>query len=198
MPPRKFITLVALATTFLLPIDALAKNLRDPSSFVQRGDQFRQQGRYRDAIDQYSKAIKLDKRNPLYYEYRADCQLALGNYKRAVSDAGKAINLNPRDPEAFSMRARGYEALKDYKREKDDLDRLIDLRPTGSSILLRGQTKMHLKQYASAIEDCNVAINMGLSRPELSQLYQLRSEAYKKLEKKREYEEELAKYNSLQ
>jgi tetratricopeptide (TPR) repeat protein len=165
---------------------------------ITTGDQFRQNGRYKDAIDQYGKAIKLDKRNPKIYQYRADCELALADYKRAAADAGKSIKLNPKDPEAFSMRARAYDQLKDYKREKDELDRLISLQPTGSNVLLRAQTKAHLKDYASVVDDCNSAINAGLSRPELAQLYHLRSDAYKKLGKKQGYEQELAKYNSLQ
>jgi hypothetical protein len=47
------------------------------------------------------------------------------------------------------------------------------------------------------IDDCNQAINLGLGRDELAQLYKLRAGAYKKLGKKNESEQELAKYESL-
>jgi len=198
MPPRTFLLLVAFATTLFFSTGATAKNKQLPSSYISAGDQFRQNGRYKDAIDQYSKAIKLDKRNPRYYQYRADCELALSDYKRAISDTTKSIKLNPGDPDAFSMRARAYEQLQEYKKEKTDLDRLISIQPSGSNILLRAQTNMHLKEYAPAIKDCDTAVNAGLSRSELSSLYHMRSDAYKKLGKKREYEQELAKYNSLQ
>src|SRR5271156_336219 len=171
MPPRKFILLVAFATTLFFPTGAIGKSKQLPASYVAAGDQLRQSGRYKDAIDQYSKAIKLDKRNPRYYQYRAGCELALSDFKRAVSDTTRSIKLNPGDPDAFSMRAQAYEQLKEYKKEKADLDRLISLQPSGSNMLLRAQTKMHLKEYASATSDCDAALNAGLSRPELSSLY---------------------------
>jgi tetratricopeptide (TPR) repeat protein len=199
MPPRKFLVAVAFATTIFFPVDATAKNKQTAASYISAGDQFRQSGRYRDAIDQYGKAIKLDKRNPRYYQYRADCELALSEYKRAVSDTTKSIKLNPGDPDSFSIRARAYDQLKEYKKEKADLDRLIGLQPSGANMLMRAQTKMYLKEYGSAVTDCDSAINAGgLSRQELAALYHMRSDAYKKLGKKREYEQELAKYNSLQ
>jgi len=198
MPPRRFFLLLVYATTILFPLCAVAKTKPSPSALIAAGDQFRQNQRYKDAIDQYGKAIKLDKRHAKTYQYRADCELILGDYKRAVADAGKSIKLNPQDPDAFSLRARAYDQLKEYKQEKADLDRLITLQPNGSNLLLRAQTNLRLKDYAPVINDCNNAINSGLSRPELAQLYHLRSDAYKKLGKKREYEEELAKYNSLQ
>jgi tetratricopeptide (TPR) repeat protein len=198
VPPHRLSAFIVLASVFFIPFYAIAKSKQSAPSFVLAGDQFRQSGRYRDAIDQYSKAIRLDKRNPKYYQYRADCELALAEYKRSAGDATKSIKLNPGDPDAFSMRARAYDQMKEYKKEKNDLDRLVSLQPTGPNLLLRAQTKTHLKEYASVVDDCNAAISMGLSRPDLSQLYHLRSDAYKKLGKKREYEQELAKYNSLQ
>jgi tetratricopeptide (TPR) repeat protein len=198
MPPRKVFLAAAFATTFVFPAGAIGKTKQLASSYVAAGDQFRQNGRYKDAIDQYSKAIKADKRNPRYYQYRADCELSLSNYKKAVSDTTKSIKLNPGDPDAFSMRARAFDQLKEYQKEKSDLDRLVSLQPSGTNILQRARVEARLKEYKYTINDCDQAINMGLARNDLSDLYQLRADSYKKLGKKREYEQELAKYNSLQ
>jgi tetratricopeptide (TPR) repeat protein len=186
------------AVSLLLAPLASAKIKQSPETHLAMGDQFRQNGRYRDAIKEYTKALKSKNQNAKVYQYRGECQLALANYKQAIKDLSKAIKLDKTDPNGFAMRARAYNAMQNYDKEKRDLDQLIGIEPKGSNMLLRAQAKMHLKDYNSALDDCNVAINTGLSRQELTMLYRIRAEAYKKLGKKDESKQEIAKFNSLE
>jgi tetratricopeptide (TPR) repeat protein len=194
---KKYILLLVFVLTMGAQ-NVSAKDTRSAVSCAGMGDQYRQSGRYRDAVVEYGKAIRLDKHNSKYYLSRGDCELSLGQNKKTIGDASKAIKINPTDPDAFSLRAKAFDVLKEYKKEKSDLDALMNLSPNGSTMLLRAQTKMHLKEYNSALDDLNSAINTGLAREQLSQLYYLRAEAYKKTGQKTRAEQELAKYNSLQ
>jgi predicted Zn-dependent protease len=202
MPPSRISLLkislpLIIAALFLFSAQALGKTKDTAVSCAMLGEQLRQMGRYPEAIHQYSEAIKLDRKNAHYYQSRADCEIATTSYANAVRDLSRSIKLSPTDPETLSMRAHTFNLMKNYKKEKQDLDRLVDLQPTGTNMLMRAESKMHLKNYASALDDCNAAINTGLAREQLAELYHVRSDAYKKLGKKPQYEQELAKYNSL-
>lgn len=170
----------------------------EPGAYVQAGDDFLQNGRYKDAIAKYSKAIRTDKRNPKYYQLRANAQIQLKNYKAAIADLSRSIKLNPNDPEAYVARATAYDAIHEYKLEKADLDALVPMKPNdGQTLLWRARLEKYLGHMNNVVEDCNKAISLGLSRDQLAELYKLRAEAYKKLGKRGDADQELAKYQSL-
>lgn len=176
---------------------ALARH-KSAEQYVQSGDDFAGNGRYKDAIAQYTKAIHSDKNNPKYYQLRAQSEFQIKKYKQAQSDLSHAIALNPNDSDAYSARALVLEELGQYKKEKTDLDCLCALNPNiGTNLLWRARIEKRLGENRKVIEDLNRAIYLGLTRDELAELYKLRSEAYKKLGKKGESEQELAKYQSI-
>jgi len=187
-----------LSVLTMCTLNVSAKDRKSAESYAGVADQYRQSARYKEAVQEYGRAIHLDKRNSKYYLGRGDCELSLGQYKKTVADASKAIKINSAEPDAFSMRAKAFDCLKQYKKEKSDLDALMKISPNGSAMLQRAQVKMYLKEYKSALDDLNAAINTGLAREQLSQLYKLRAEAYKKTGQKIQSQQELAKYNSLQ
>ncbi|PWU01479.1 MAG: hypothetical protein C5B53_02860 [Candidatus Melainabacteria bacterium] len=169
-----------------------------PETYVQAGDDFIQRGRYKDAIAKYSKAIHLDKNNPKYYQFRANAEFQLKKYKPAIADLSHSIKLNPNDPDAYAARATAYEAIEEYKKEKSDLDALLSLRPNdGPSLLGRARLEKRFGHMREVVQDCNKAIYLGLSREQTAELYKLRADAYKKLGRKGDAEQELAKYQSL-
>ncbi len=198
MQRSQFLVPVVFLVALLMPAASAKRQAQSPDSFVQVADNFMQTSRYKDAIDNYSKAIKLDKNNPLLYQSRANAEISMAKPKKAIGDLNKALSLNPNDPNSYNLRARAYDALADFDKEKDDLDALIKRTPeNGVNLLWRARINNQLKNMKEVIADCDQAINLGLGRQELSDLYKLRSEAYKKLGKKTEARQELAKYNSL-
>ena len=137
--------------------------------------------------------------NPLLYQCRANAEISMAKPKKAVGDLNKALSLNPNDPNSYNLRARAYDALADFDKEKDDLDALIKrTAENGVNLLWRARINNQLKNTKEVIADCDHAINLGLGREELADLYKLRADAYKKLGKKKEAKQELAKFNSLQ
>jgi tetratricopeptide (TPR) repeat protein len=194
---RKVIVFISLTFQGMSTLPALASH-DAPEIYVQAGDDFVQKGRYKDAIAKYSKAIHLDKNNPKYYQFRANAESQVKKYKQAIADLSHSIKLNPNDPDAYAARAAAYEAIEEYKKEKSDLDALLSLRPNdGSSLLWRARLEKRLGRMHDVLEDCNKALYLGLSRDQTAELYKLRAEAYKKLGRKGDAEQELAKYQSL-
>ena len=194
---RKKVVILLLVAQGSILLPALSRH-EAPEAYVQAGDDFVQKGRYKDAIVQYSKAIRLDKNNPKYYQFRANAQSQLKKYKPAVGDLSHSIRLNPNDVDAYAGRASAYETMQEYKKEKADLDTLVSSRPNdGPTLLWRARLEKRLGHLNNVIKDCNKAIYLGLSRDQLAELYRLKAEAYKKLGKKGEAQQELAKYQSL-
>ena len=197
---RIFILLSVIAISIFCASTAFAKRSpQSPAPYVQAGNSFMQSNRYKDAIDNFSKAIKLDKNNPGLYQSRANANIQMAKPKKAIGDLNKALSLDPNDPNSYNLRARAYDALADYDKEIDDLDALIKRTPdNGTNLLWRARINNQLKNHKEVIADCDRAINLGLSRQDLADLYKLKSDSYKKLGKKNEAKQELAKYNSLQ
>jgi tetratricopeptide (TPR) repeat protein len=170
-----------------------------PAPYVQAANSFMQTNRYKDAIDNYSKAIKLDKNNPALYQQRANANIQMAKPKKAIGDLNKALSLDPNDANTYNLRARAYDALSNYDKEIEDLNDLVKRTPdNGVNLLWRAKINNQLKNHKEVIADCDRALNLGLGRQDLADLYKLKSESYKKLGKKTEAKQELAKYNSLQ
>lgn len=171
---------------------------QDPGPFAASAENKFQQGRYLDSIDDYSKAIKADKRNPSFYLGKARAEMAVDRYKSAVTDSSKAIKFAPDDFQSYEVRAKAYERLKQYQKGSDDLTKLLTIKPNnGAYLLQRAQMSVELHSAKDVLKDCNQAIKTGLDRDQLASVYKMRSIAYKNLGKKAESAQEISKYNSL-
>lgn len=197
---QRILILIALLVVSFAGTAAVAKKPpQSPAPYVQAANSFMQSNRYKDAIDNYSKAIKLDKNNPALYQQRANANIQMARPKKAISDLNKALSLDPNDPNTYNLRARAYDALGDFNKEIADLNDLVKRTPdNGVNLLWRAKINNQLKNHKDVIADCDRAINLGLGRQDLADLYKLKAESFKKMGKKTEAKQELAKYDSLQ
>jgi tetratricopeptide (TPR) repeat protein len=181
-------------TSFTLP--ALARH-ENPAPYIQAGDGALAAGNYAMAISQYSQAIRCDKSNPLGYQKRAFVELQQQKYQDVIRDVSKVLKFMPADSHSLSLRAHAYDSRSQYKKEMKDVEALLNFDHSARNLLWHARLAERFSAPKQVIDDCNQAINLGLGRDELAQLYKLRAGAYKKLGKKNESEQELAKYESL-
>jgi tetratricopeptide (TPR) repeat protein len=179
---------------FALPTFARHEN---PAQYIQAGDDALAAGNYAMAISQYSRAIRSDKSNPFGYKKRALVEMQQQKYQDVIRDASKVLKITPTDSESLSLRAHSYDSTSQYKKEMKDVEALLKLDRGGQNLLWHARLAERFSAPKQVIDDCNQAINLGLGRDELAQLYKLRAGAYKKLGKKKESEQELAKYETL-
>jgi tetratricopeptide (TPR) repeat protein len=188
---------ISISLAILSTLPSAAKRI-PPESYAARGDECLNQGRFVDAIDQYSRALKSDKHNPSYLIGRAKAELGASKFKQALSDGDRIVKFVPADVFGYEIRASANDFLKEYKHEYTDLDKLVSMTPGNSAYLLqRARVGIEIKRMKQVIDDCNAAITMNLGRDDLAQLYQMRATAYKKLGKKAESQQEMSKYESL-
>ncbi|MCH4156721.1 MAG: tetratricopeptide repeat protein [Muribaculaceae bacterium] len=69
---------------------------------------------YAKAIDNYTKAIKKDKKNDSHYFKRANAYYLAGDIEASDADFNTVIKLNPEDPGAYTGLARNASSRKDY------------------------------------------------------------------------------------
>lgn len=85
---------------------------------------------YKEAIDEYLKAIKLNPKFPeSYYNMGSVKYNNLKDYQGAIPDFNKAIELNPNHITAYTNRGLTKQALKDYQGAMADFDKAIQMSP---------------------------------------------------------------------
>jgi|GEM_PF-2410969 len=89
--------------------------------YYQLGDHSRLQGSYKDAINQFTLAIKVNPKFLQAYNSRGNCKVILNDYYGALSDYNKAIKINPKYPLAYKNRGIVYIKLGDSKKAFDNI-----------------------------------------------------------------------------
>lgn len=176
-----------------------AKPQESPETYANAALQNANLGRFDAAVDGYNHAIKLNKNNLQYYKMRANAEMGANQTKKAIADWSHVLDQQPQDASTLAARAKAYDVIKDYGKEKKDLDKFLFFQPSSTTgLLLRASCNDRLGNSEEVLTDCNAAMNAGgLPRDVLKELYRLRAQAFQKLGRKAEAEQEMSKYRSL-
>ena len=149
-------------------------------------------GNYRQAIQDYDKAIELDPEDSRSHSHRAYAHLVLREYRRAIEDFDRAFELDPHLTWTFTLnsqqtfdisyayadRAEERFLLGEYRRTIADYGRAIDFAPEDalpSYYANRAAAYLELGEHPQAIEDYDRAIMLD---PNLVLAYLYRGYAY--------------------
>ena len=86
------------------------------TDYVNQGDSLLAQGKWNEAVSQYSSAIEADPENAALYHSRAQAYIYLEKYDEALSDLNKAMELQPDYAETYNTR--GYLYFLQHKDEE--------------------------------------------------------------------------------
>ncbi|DAZ98603.1 TPA: hypothetical protein N0F65_001022 [Lagenidium giganteum] len=113
------------------------KGVKKASEAKEIGNKFFGQGRYLDAIECYTTALKLCPveedlayNRAVYFNNRGACLLKLGRAEEAVDDCSQAIDLSPKYVKALTRRAEAYEKLDRLEEALKDYDAVLAIDPT--------------------------------------------------------------------
>ena len=130
---------LALALLFILCLAPAA--LADGKQMILDGNRAAAAGKFKAAIDLYSKAIrtgKLSRENlAVAYNNRGSAKEDLGQHKAALMDVTKAIRSNPDYAEAYYNRSFIYEKMGKLKEALADARKAAALQPRDSTYLQR-------------------------------------------------------------
>ena len=96
----------------------------DSSSMSQIGNKLFKEGRYLQAIVQYSNAIQVDKNNAIFYSNRAQCYSKFGEFENALTDFQQASTLDPYSFKYQYLIALTWSRLGNHKLSVDRLNKI--------------------------------------------------------------------------
>jgi tetratricopeptide (TPR) repeat protein len=144
------------------------------SDWLEKGNQYANEGLYKSAVDAYNQSLQLDGRNAKVFTYRGVAQEHLGSYDAAMKDFEQALNLNPNESGSWQGKAATYIDTNEYHQAIKSADRAIELAKTPAdkvenAYLLKGFALNRLEQYDDALQDFDKAIEIDPKRLDLWQ-----------------------------
>ncbi len=132
--------------------------------YVQKGNTYYEQGKYDQAIADYTEAIDINPHFAKAYDNRGAAYAQKGNLSGAISDFTMAIANNPNDAEAYNNRGRAYAKLGNYVQAVSDYSKAIKINPNyGKAYNNRARVFYDIKKYTRAWADVQKAEELGIT-----------------------------------
>lgn len=128
----------------------MADDAEKADQFKNDGNTCYKNGKYRDAIDQYSRAITLCPQTPAYYSNRAAAYMMINKYKEAVSDARQATQLDDKFVKGYLREGKSHLCLGDYNAALRCFEKLKEIEPTNTSADVDIHNANAVKQFHAA------------------------------------------------
>jgi len=130
-------------------------------AYSNRGLAYAKLGEHDREIEDYNKAIKLNKDYAKAYYNRGIAYAKLGKYDKAIEDFNKAIELNKDYAKAYGNRGIAYAKQQKYNEAIKDYNKAIELNPDlAEAYYNRGLAYVGLGKYNRAREDMLRAGNL--------------------------------------
>jgi tetratricopeptide (TPR) repeat protein len=140
---------------------AQLSNKKKAEEHWKRGSSLAEKKHYKQAAQEYSKAIKLDPTDGGYWCSRGICYIALKNYNNAIGDISHTISLNPKWPDGYAYRALAYSLDGNYSKAIADYNKLISMGEKKAYVYLgRGRVYHEMGNTSKASIDYKIAIKL--------------------------------------
>ncbi len=129
--------------------------------YNRRGVAYYDLGEYRQAIEDYDQALRLDPGYAKAYYNRGNAYGRRGEYRRAIEDFDQALRLDPGLALGYYNRGNAYSALGEHTQAIEDFDEALRLDPGNANAYYnRGVAYHELGEHARAIEDYDRALRL--------------------------------------
>ncbi len=165
--------------------DALIKEPVNPKIYESRGMAYTFNGDYREANNDFSKAIDLDKNSCDAYSGRAIILAKLGFFSYALHEINRALIISPTKAHLYLNRSTIYNSLNDDKNALADVNKTINLDKSQTlAYIKRSYYRKKEGNIDGAIDDIEIAIRL---KPFDYKLYYILSAfSYKNNDKEKE------------
>ena len=100
---------------------AIAESPSNATLYYNRGVLFTQEGKYKMAIDDYSKAVNLNPNFAESYSNRCAVYIIISDFEKALRDCSKSVNIDPNFSEAYFNRAKTRVHLSQVEESLSDM-----------------------------------------------------------------------------
>ena len=148
------------------------------SSSYERGVANMNSREWKEAITNFTEAVRGNPKDALAYQYRGAAFILTGNYDNAINDFTRALQINPTNSEAMCNRAGAYRCKRDFDSAINDLNNALRLNPTNNvAYKSRADSYSEKGEFEKAITDWNEGLRLG---PNDAQALAVRGYAYSK------------------
>ncbi len=119
-----------------------------------------------EAVQNYDKAIELDRENATFFQKRGAAWYDLDGLEEAIEDNSEAIKLSPNWSTPYNGRGIAHMKKGDLQYAFEDFDRAIQLEPGyATAYMNRGLAYRSLTQFEKAMNELDTAIRLDPSKP---------------------------------
>jgi tetratricopeptide (TPR) repeat protein len=141
----------------------------DTAALCRQGLELGLKGQYLPALQNYDRAIAVDRQCAAAYVGRAQVLTVLADFIGSVDNCNQAISLDPKFTAAYATRGAAYYWLGEYQKALDDAqtcEKLNDSHfPRAALLVSLGLGQLGTKQYAEALNNCNQSIALFPNSP---------------------------------
>jgi tetratricopeptide (TPR) repeat protein len=131
------------------------------------------QDKFKNAIGDYSEAIKIDTENAKLFASRGIIHKRMKNWSNAIADLSEAVKLDGSMPSLYRLRGDCYQSSGDIKKASADFNTAVKLRPNVDVIKRRAAARIAAKDYTGALEDLEYLLKLNPNDHEAKAEYDL-------------------------
>ena len=149
-------------------------------AYRYKGDAEFELNKYEESIQDYTKALTINKSDMLCYKGRAEAYRMSENYfQEAVEDYTTVIQMDPNDAVMYFGRASSYYGLSKFQESIEDYTEVIQFHPKHPmSYAKRGMAYLNYGKYRETVKDFNKYLSLGGDDPYGAYFYRGRAYLY--------------------
>jgi len=129
--------------------------------YYKAGEEFFDNMNYRDAIEQYTKAVEIDPDYDKAYIQRANAYARLNDYENAATDYDRAIVFNEKEAELYYLSGYAYHRQGKNGIALTKLNNAIEMKRNYlEAYQVRSVVYIEMKRYQEALEDCQKCLRL--------------------------------------
>ena len=165
-----------LLLLMIVPMIGFGQTAED---YYNKAYDYAENGEYQLAIDNYTRAIRIDSNHAISYYNRGRLYgQKLNNLEEAIADYTRAIKIDPDNALTYTLRGYTYSELGNYEDAIADFTRVVRIDPDYAyAYLNRGAVYHSLGNYEDAIADYTRAVRVD---PDYAKAYMNRGLAKEK------------------
>lgn len=161
---------LALLSLLLIPYLVLKYYLSDHDTAIEKdlkrfkeGIELLQLKEINRAFRFFDEQIKLYPKSAVAYAYRGKCSFEQKNYYSALFDLSQAISFDNTHFDFYLDKGKIHQELKEYELAFKEFDKAVwhSHNTNPDTLRLRGKCRIFLKQYKEAIDDFQLAVELG-------------------------------------
>ncbi|OGP50211.1 MAG: hypothetical protein A2Y79_07850 [Deltaproteobacteria bacterium RBG_13_43_22] len=146
------------------------------TSAINRGHRWYDRGKFNNAVQTYSHALKINPSNPDAYYFRGLAKYKLQDIEGAEADFSMAIKLNPTHIGAYINRGHLFNQRNEFDKALSDCNKAIGLSPNEyRAYLVQAEVWFYKRDFDKSIADCNFVLK---NNPQMAVAYRDRADAF--------------------